>query len=174
MVESSQFLFVLLWLLNLVLPPVLTPKANTSVAVIFPFLSNYITVQATKTMVSEKLVRLAWAVLSPCKGHQDNLVVLCWLHNAFVTFIWSSACKKKKKKSGSGLKSGKCPFAYFLQILALSGVLGCVSNVHLVDLSLVSVILFSGHECEICLQALSTGSMTLSLSRLKEIINLKL
>lgn len=98
MVESSQFLFVLLRLLNLALPPVLTPKANTSVAVIFPFLSNYITVQATRTMVSEKLVRLAWAVLSPCKGHQDSLVVLCWLHNAFVTFIWSSACKKTKSQ----------------------------------------------------------------------------
>lgn len=79
----------------------------------------------------------------------------------------------KIEKSGSGLKGDKCLFAYFLLILALSGVLGCVSNVHQVDLSLVSVMLFSGHGCEICLQALSTGSMTLSLSHLKEMINLK-
>jgi len=53
------------------------------------------------------------------------------------------------------------------------GVLGCVSNVHQVHLSPVSVILFSGHGCEICLQALSNASMTLSLPHLKEIINLK-
>lgn len=121
-------------------------------------------------MIFEKLIRPAWAVLSPCQGYQDRLIVLCWLHSAFVPFIWSSACKNKK--SGAGLESDKRRFVYLLLILALSGVLGCVSNTQQVDLSLVSVTLFSGHGCEICLQAPSTGSMTLSLSCLKEIINL--
>lgn len=43
--ESLQFLFVLLWLLNLAPPPVPNPKTNTSVDVIFPILSNHVTVQ---------------------------------------------------------------------------------------------------------------------------------
>lgn len=122
-VESSQFLFVLLWLLNLALPPVPTPKTNTSVEVIFPILSNHVTVQATRTMVSKTLVRLGLCNFSPCKSRQDELVAHFWLHNAFVLLILSSACKYKE--SGSGFKSNKFLFTNFQ-----FDVLGCVSGVH--------------------------------------------
>lgn len=122
-VESSQFLFVLLWLLNLALLPVPTPKTNTSVEVIFPILSNHVTIEETRTMVSKMLVRLGLCSFSPCKSHQDELVALFWLHNAFVLFILSSTCKYKK--SGSGFKSNKYLFTNFL-----FDVMGCVSGVH--------------------------------------------
>lgn len=121
--ESSQFLFVLLWLLILALPPVPTPKTNTSIEVIFPILSNHITIQATRTMVSKMLVRLGLCNFSRRQSHRDELVALFWLHNAFVLFILSSACKYKE--SGSGFKSNKYLFTNFL-----FNVLGRVSGVH--------------------------------------------
>lgn len=89
----------------------------------FPILSNRVTVQATRTMVSKTLVRLGLCNFSPCKSHQDELVALLWLHNAFVLLILSFACKYKE--SGSGCKSNKCLFTNFL-----FNVLGCVSGVH--------------------------------------------
>lgn len=122
-VESSQFLFVLLRLLNLALFPVPTPKTNTSVEVIFPILSNHVTIEATRTMVSKMLVRLGLCNFCPFKSHQDELVALFWLHNPFVLFILSSACKYKE--SESGFKSNKYLFTNFL-----FDVLGCVSGVH--------------------------------------------
>lgn len=121
--ESSQFPFVLLWLLNLALPLVPTPKTNTSVEVTFHILSNHITVQATRTMVSKMLLRVGLCSFSPCKSHQNKLVALFWLCNAFVLFILSSACKYKE--SGSGFKSNK-----YLFTNVLFNVLGSVSGVH--------------------------------------------
>lgn len=117
--ESSQFLFVLLWLLNLALPPVPTPKTNTSVEVIFLF---YPTVSLYRQL-GQWFPRLGLCNFSPCKSHQDELGALLWLHNAFVLLILSFACKYKE--SGSGCKSNKCLFTNFL-----FDVLGCVSGVH--------------------------------------------
>lgn len=170
-VESSQFLFVLLWLLNLALSPVSDPRANTSAVLIFPFLSSCITVQQLNQWFQRSVSDLPrWFSFRHARavGTDLCLVVLCWLPNAFVPFIWSSARgKKKKKKARSALRSDKCPFVHSLLILGGSDVLGCVSYVLRVYLSTVSVIIFSG-RCEFCLEPLSNGS----LSHLKEMINL--